>query len=272
MRLSTSLVAVKKIVSSIPLSDFDGGQIEQLAQQILKAEGIVNPLILRRESLESYEVVDGYFEYYAAVRARELDPRKGEMISAYIIESENDDVRSAIEAQKKLLRESGSTDPIIDSDQATEISKSILAKLNSFEYRINTFEKSLQEKIEGIKKVDYTKLSSDEIDAIGNKIGDKLAAVIQESLEKTKPESQPSKKSKYDKEKSEMVLQILNNFDESQIKLKLSEAKIFGKTANKLAQNIYQGRLSESYHSIEDAMEKIERLGEKTMQKIIEKW
>ena len=80
MKLSTSLVGVKKINSKVPRSEFSEDELNLTAELILKAEGIINPPVIRRTSLESYEVVNGHFEYYAAVKAREINPRKGEMI------------------------------------------------------------------------------------------------------------------------------------------------------------------------------------------------
>lgn len=91
MKLSTSLVAIKKITSNTPRSIFADDDLEKAAQLILDSEGVINPILVRRNGLQSYEVVDGYFEYYAAARAREIDPRKGEMIGVFIIEPENEE-------------------------------------------------------------------------------------------------------------------------------------------------------------------------------------
>ncbi|MBW4557083.1 MAG: hypothetical protein KME59_14265 [Trichormus sp. ATA11-4-KO1] len=91
MKLSTSLVAIKKIISNKPRSLFAEDELEQAAKLILESEGVINPIVVRRTSLQSYEVADGDFEYYAAARAREIDPRKGEMIGVFIIEPENED-------------------------------------------------------------------------------------------------------------------------------------------------------------------------------------
>jgi ParB family chromosome partitioning protein len=106
MKLPTKLVAVKKISSSVARSSFTADDIEKAAKLIIEAEGTINPVVLRRTSLESYEVVDGHFEYYAAVRARELSPLKGEMIQAIILESGNED---ALLEQVKLLRKGAHT-------------------------------------------------------------------------------------------------------------------------------------------------------------------
>ncbi|MBD2039825.1 Rho termination factor N-terminal domain-containing protein [Microcoleus sp. FACHB-672] len=101
MKLSTSLVAVKKITSKAPNSNFLETDINQAAQLILKAGGLINPIIIRRTSITSYEVVDGHFEYYVAVKAREIDPLNGENIAAYIIEPDNEEV---LLSQIKALR------------------------------------------------------------------------------------------------------------------------------------------------------------------------
>ncbi|NET59800.1 MAG: hypothetical protein F6K47_27735 [Symploca sp. SIO2E6] len=101
MKLSTSLVAVKRITSTVPRSNFTDEELEQAAQLILQAEGVINPIILQRTSLDTYEVVAGDFEYYAAARAREIDPRKGEMIGTFLVEEENEEV---IKKQVALFR------------------------------------------------------------------------------------------------------------------------------------------------------------------------
>jgi hypothetical protein len=160
MRLFTSLVAVKKITSLRSRSDFDGESLEKLAQQILKAEGIINPIVVSRTSLESYEVMDGDFEYYAGVRAREIDPRKAEMISVFIIEPENDAVNSAIEKQIELLRQSSSPIPtpaIVKTVTPLPVVnfQSILDKLQLLEELITKFSgkfQSLEQSIEKLKE------------------------------------------------------------------------------------------------------------------------
>ncbi|MEH2113635.1 ParB N-terminal domain-containing protein [Nostoc sp.] len=102
MKLAISLVAVKKITSNKLRSIFADDELEQAARLILDSEGVINPIVVRRTSLQSYEVVDGDFEYYAAVRAREIDPRKGEMIGVFIIESENEET---LTRQVELFRQ-----------------------------------------------------------------------------------------------------------------------------------------------------------------------
>ncbi|WP_414755814.1 hypothetical protein [Anabaena sp. CCY 9910] len=138
MKLSTSLVAVKKLTSSKSRSIFTNDDLEQAAQLILNSEGVVNPIIVRRNGLQSYEVVDGDFEYYAAARAREIDPRKGEMIGVFIIEEENEE---ALIEQIKVFRNQKD-----DTKKTVNITPEYLEKfLNDLELRIEKLSKGLLE-------------------------------------------------------------------------------------------------------------------------------
>jgi len=85
------LVDVKDITSDIPRSNFAEADLENLADIILESGGIIRPLVLKAKDAETYTVVDGHFEYYAAVRAREKNPRKGEMVNAFVISPKNED-------------------------------------------------------------------------------------------------------------------------------------------------------------------------------------
>jgi hypothetical protein len=90
--LNFSLVDVKSITSDVPRSDFVEADIDNLADMILETGGIIRPLVVKMTGAESYTVVDGDFEYYAAVRSREKDPRKGEMVNAFIISPKSEQI------------------------------------------------------------------------------------------------------------------------------------------------------------------------------------
>ena len=101
MKLQTKLIAVKRINSSVARSSFPTEEVEKVANLIINAEGIINPIILRQHSLESYEVVDGHFEYHAAVRAKEISLLKGETVQAIILEPE---IEETLLEQVNILR------------------------------------------------------------------------------------------------------------------------------------------------------------------------
>ncbi|MHC5718219.1 MAG: ParB N-terminal domain-containing protein, partial [Nostoc sp.] len=86
------MVDVESVTSNVPRSNFQEADLEILADLILESGGILKPLVLKKTGFEQYEVVDGHFEYYSAVRAREKNFSEGDMISALIISSENEDV------------------------------------------------------------------------------------------------------------------------------------------------------------------------------------
>lgn len=65
------MVDVESITSNVPRSNFLKSDLDLIADMILESRGILKPLVLKKTGFEKYEVVDGHFEYYAAVRARE---------------------------------------------------------------------------------------------------------------------------------------------------------------------------------------------------------
>jgi len=67
--ISFSLVDVKDITSNMTRSSFPEADLDRIAQMILDCEGIIRPLVLKLTGQR--HVVDGHFEYHAAVRARE---------------------------------------------------------------------------------------------------------------------------------------------------------------------------------------------------------
>jgi len=105
MKILPSIVRVKKIEAPQLQTHFSETELEKAAQLILEMEGVVIPLILLRTEpeSESYRIIDGHFEYYAALKAMEIDSRKGSKINAYIIESEEE--KAAYEQQIEMFRQ-----------------------------------------------------------------------------------------------------------------------------------------------------------------------
>lgn len=101
-KLSPAIVLVKNIHCPLPHIEVPETTIEAGAKLILEVEGVINPLLLRREGIEHYTVIDGHIEYYAALRARELDLSRGETINAYIVDPDNEMV---LMEQIKIFRE-----------------------------------------------------------------------------------------------------------------------------------------------------------------------
>jgi len=158
------MVDVESVTSNVPRSNFQEADLEILADLILESGGILKPLVLKKTGFEQYEVVDGHFEYYSAVRAREKQPSEGDMVSALIISSENEDVALKQIASLKGIDSSGK--PEVQTPIKTNHSESI-SKNNDFnllEKQINDLRSELaQERQQRQKLYDTLKLIESQI-------------------------------------------------------------------------------------------------------------
>ena len=118
MKMDTAIIAVKRIQSDVPRSKFPAEELERLALTILKLDGLINPPVVVETGHRAYQVIDGHFAYHAAVRAKELNPRKGEMIAVYIVEPEMAEI---MEEQISLLRKSDWLKTVRGSESLSEI-------------------------------------------------------------------------------------------------------------------------------------------------------
>ncbi|NJM71903.1 MAG: hypothetical protein HC862_17830 [Scytonema sp. RU_4_4] len=239
MKLSTSLVAVKKITSRKPRSNFADEQIEQVAKLILESQGIINPIVVSRTSLQSYEVVDGDFEYYAAARAKEIDPRTGEMIGVFIVEPENEE---SIKNQINLLRKQQSEIPSnvsVPSNGKDSISTNIESRMTNTEVRVTNVESRFENRTNELQAEFRYEIQ---------KINDRLKyfeSIIPRQVE---------------------PLEALNTLPLSELTSKLKRVNI----NSKIIEKIVNERKQAKFTSFSNVVERIKGLGEKTMLKIID--
>jgi hypothetical protein len=73
-KLMLSLVAVKRITSDIPASNFDQFELEVAGELSLTIGGFVIPPVMVRDS-SGYKVISGHFQFHAAVLTRRLNPK-----------------------------------------------------------------------------------------------------------------------------------------------------------------------------------------------------
>jgi len=99
-KLMLAIVPVGRISCDIPASNFDRNELEIAGQLALTIGGFVIPPVVVRDST-GYKVVAGYFQYHAAVAARQLNPKAGETIPVILLESEN---QATALSQLKMLR------------------------------------------------------------------------------------------------------------------------------------------------------------------------
>ena len=99
MSFKTFLVDIDKITSKVKRSNFAENELEKLAHSILQLNGIIQPLVLKEIDLEKYEVIEGDFQYYGALKAWEIDD-DFEMIRGFVV---NEKENNLVAEQLKLL-------------------------------------------------------------------------------------------------------------------------------------------------------------------------
>ena len=101
-KLMPALVSVRRMISTVPVAYFDQAVLEAAAKQSLELGGFYNPPIVRRDG-ENYQVVSGHFEFRAAEIARMFDPQSGEMIPAFIVETEISEISKSVPVDRSSL-------------------------------------------------------------------------------------------------------------------------------------------------------------------------
>ena len=191
-KLFPSLVAVKRITSAVPRSNFAEADLDKLARLILESGGLINPIIVRRNGMDAYEIVNGDFEYYAAARAKEIEPLKGETIGAFILEEENEKL---LLEQLEIHRKTA-----IPENQSVTV---VPQQSSSFEQRLTNIETRLENRINELK-AEYTR----EKQALIERVKD-----VESRIPKPVP-----------------LLEALNTQKESQLRINLNNAGIKSQT------------------------------------------
>ncbi|WP_292784337.1 chromosome partitioning protein ParB [Nostoc sp. NMS9] len=230
------MVDVESVTSNVPRSNFQEADLEILADLILESGGILKPLVLKKTGFEQYEVVDGHFEYYSAVRAREKNPIEGDMVSALIISSENEDL-----ALKQITSLKGidSSSKIVTLHPETTKLEPRLANLElRLEKQFNEFKSEfLQEK----QRIDSQ--------------FKQLENLIPQKSEQSNP------------------LSLLNSLDKDELSIKLQRSRIPG--SEKLAKGIFDARSKkpkQKFEDYRDVVKSVKNLGDKTILTIIDEW
>lgn len=237
MTLSTSLVEVRTLSSEQPRSNFNEQQIEEAAQLIVAAEGIINPIIVSRTGINSFQVIDGHFEYYAATRARELNLEIGEAIAAYIIEGDNEVIIKEQVAIFRKSQQSKSTQPI-----PTDNSISSNTVINNLENRLTNIESRIESRLNELK-VEYTKKNK--------KLEQEIKSLNDKLPEKIEP------------------LKTVNEASLIELASKLKPILRSDKKVNDIAPKIINAR---PFKSLTEVSEKVNGLGDKTMLRIVDIW
>ena len=100
--LPTKFVDIVSVHTNASRSEFSQDEVEKLARNFLLSGGSTKPLIVRPKNAEEFDVIEGHLEFYAALRAKELDDNF-EMIQAIILDSKNEKaITEQVDLFKKL--------------------------------------------------------------------------------------------------------------------------------------------------------------------------
>jgi hypothetical protein len=298
MSLLTSSIDLDAIAPpTAEVSQFNSSQIENLANLFLQAGDTVRPILLRKISPISFQILEGYFEYYAAMKAQEID-EQFTAIRAYVVPP---NLESTILAQYQFLR-SLSLPTTIEktveppTNQQLDLAQIEKAIANSLEQKLAaTIDRIVEERISSSFQafatqmtqqldthlLDFKKsLASVNIDKIAEpmqppdlsseQVPQKAIKTKAPAKTKSKPAgSATAKKTNLDDNnpKALQVLNDLNTMNFADLERKLAQSK-----NGKFARPIHELQSEQKFQSIKDVISKVQGLAEKTMQRIIDAW
>ncbi|OQW95129.1 MAG: hypothetical protein BWK79_03505 [Beggiatoa sp. IS2] len=256
MRLQSAIILVKDVSPTKTRTELGitEAQCDEAARLILETAGVINPLILLRTGVTAYTIIDGHFEYYAALRARELDPRRGETINAYIAESE-----SAVEIFKKQVKLFRKPTQPTATANAVPVSIQVCDSLPIL--------KSLSNEMTELKEM-FGKM----VKTLENQVSQMTKMLEESSRPVAKPRSLPVPIVSADRE--EIEKQFLSDVNTLPIDELLAKLKKAGATKN-VVDNVKKEREKlpfQSVVSIEKFIKRIKGLAQKTMDKILNQW
>lgn len=230
------MVDVKSITSNVPRSNFKVNELEDLAQSILATGGLLLPLLIKETGVDAYDVLAGDREYYAAVRARELNPRAAETVNAFVIPEDCQD--AAIDQFKTLHQSSVLRDVPPSSRQSTQPT----ATSSSTDQRLINLESRLDEAVREMKQAHQN-------------LQQEFQSLQQQIPQKVEP------------------LEIFNTASSAELLQKLAMAGITGeKTPEKIIKGIEKARKQSPFTSFTDVVNRTNGLAETRMLAILDAW
>ncbi|MDY7020753.1 MAG: chromosome partitioning protein ParB [Cyanobacteriota bacterium] len=233
-----SYLDVKSIHSDVPRSQFSEAEIDRLADLILECEGVLKPIFVQQINLEHYKVIQGDLEYYGAVRAKEKNLRKGELINAIIVSA---DQEQSIKQQLDFFKKAEPAN--IPEEKESSVSQTNLEpRVMNLELRLEKAMNDIREEMKNEKR----------------KTEERFKAIEGEQKKQITP------------------LEVLNTYEKDKLFQSLQRKRV--KNADKLADAICKVRANkkEGFTDMTDVFDSVKSLnikgllGQKTMLSIID--
>jgi hypothetical protein len=234
-KISHAIVLVEDIHSSLPRTEFSEADLDEAARLLLKIEGVITPPILLESGVDSYKLIDGHFEYYAALRAGEIDPLKGETINAYLVEDEAD--IAVYKKQIEVFRQQYPSKPVVSTE------------VNNLEARFAALEKNILHNISELIKA----LQPAATPTTETPVPETTSVITDSSQEEQK------------------LLEEINTLDIMKLNLKLEQIK----TRKNVLENILKARQNPSFQpftSNRELIKRIKGLGDEIFDQMLDKY
>ncbi|XGV94256.1 MAG: hypothetical protein ACAF41_00025 (plasmid) [Leptolyngbya sp. BL-A-14] len=101
MELETAQLDLESIEVKDDFPEPHPEQVEYLAHAITSVGGLIQVPVVRQIGLETYELVRGYFEYQAYLKARKIDPKLPDRMRVFVITKKNE---QAIQQQLEVFQ------------------------------------------------------------------------------------------------------------------------------------------------------------------------
>lgn len=236
------LVDIESITCDEPRSKFAIEQVNELAQSIAAIGSLIRPLTLEATSRQTYRLISGALEYYAAVRASEINPDI-EMVDAFVVEPEQiAKVQEQLMTLGSLISTPGSG---VDSDSDSD-SGSDSGSGSDLDLRLNNLEARLEQAIQELKSASQQQVQ--ELKEAFKALEQKLPPPLPEPLD------------------------LFNKLPEIDLLKALHKVRITGKTANTIITNLVKARSESPFTSYEDVVSRTNQLSEKRMLMLLDLW
>jgi hypothetical protein len=257
------LADIEEITSEVARSTFDESAIERLAEMMIATGCLLKPLVLKQVAPMKYQVLEGHFEYYAAVSANRKDTQRilSGMVSAFVVKPEVEVV--AIQQAQWLNKSDSTMTTCVEQSQITE-AKMTSTSFNPLENRVNCLESRLERELQELKTIQVQhsqylenakQLQLQMLETL-NILKSKALEIVQRSGEEVESE----------------ILNALNTWDTAELVKRLKSAGITQKIAENLAENLVNKRTLSPFKSLKEITQSKIGIGKNTMDKIIAVW
>lgn len=139
MELATSQVDLECIEIRGDFPKPEPEQVTYLAHAIAAVGGLIQVPVVKQVDLETYELVSGYFEYQAYLKAREIDSKLPDRMRVFIITQKN---QKAIQQQLEVFETLADGNSSPDSNGA--VSPDLSIRLNNLVSAIELLQKDVK--------------------------------------------------------------------------------------------------------------------------------